>query len=99
MLLIPDVEITSGLETDPQYVEQIKSMLMSMDKQPFYKAPGSGNHLKLLSQNYKRRQREGADTRRRRVGASGGIHAQKSVAPPLPAACCANPARLVVLIS
>jgi len=77
VLMIPDVEITSGMETDPTFIEQAKSMLMSMDKLPFYKAPGSGNHLKLLAQNYKRRQREGAETRRRRIGSSGGIHAQK----------------------
>lgn len=82
VLLVPDVEITAGMETDPACVEQAKSMLMSMDKQPFYKAPGSGNHLKLLAQNYKRRQREGAETRRRRVGISGGIHGQNALADP-----------------
>lgn len=82
VLLIPDVEITSGLETDMRFVEQAKSMLMSMDKEPFYKAPGSGNHLKLLAQNYERRQREGAETRRRRISSSGGIHGQNALADP-----------------
>ena len=82
VLLVPDVEFTAGLETSPAALEQAKSLLLSMDKKPFFKAPGSGNHLKLLAQHYEGRQREGAETRRLRTRATGGIHSQSTLADP-----------------
>lgn len=80
VLLIPDVELTSGLHTSTKTLEQVKSMLLAMDKTPFFKAPGAGNYLRLEPSTLEVRQREGAEKRRARI--SGSSSASKPVFEP-----------------
>jgi hypothetical protein len=47
VLLISDVEMTCGMETSSETIEQMKSLLYRHNKKPFMKTPGSGNHLVL----------------------------------------------------
>lgn len=72
VLLIADVELTSGLLTSVATLEQVKSMLLSMDKTPFFKAPGAGNYLRLEPSTLEVRQREGAEKRRARIAGVQG---------------------------
>ena len=40
VLLLEDVEITAGSKTSQKTIDLTKSMLLQMEKKPFYKNPG-----------------------------------------------------------
>ena len=40
VLLLEDVEITAGSQTSQKTIDLAKSMLLQMEKKPFYKNPG-----------------------------------------------------------
>ena len=68
VLMMRDVELTSGTQTSSAALEQVKGIFLAMNKTPFYKQPGAGNFLVLTEQRIaESRAAHLADRRRRRA--------------------------------